>query len=366
MSIEVTDEALIVCLLRLEGMGPARLGALLEDRSVKSAWRLANSGAAFKLPGLATRWRGGFPDWAAQARAMDPLEVMAEHKSLKLLRRGTPDYPTRLLDDPEPPELLFTSGGEISTAPSVAVVGTRRCTRYGRDVARDLGMVLGSMGISVVSGLAQGIDAAVHRGALESAAQNLVGVVATGLDVVYPRCNADLWSEVSEAGVLLTETPLGSAPFRWRFPARNRIIAGLADVTVVVESHETGGSLYTAIEAQARSKPVFAVPGSIRSPASVGTNALLADGCIPMCSVDDVCTALETALPPVPPKSSPVFDEIQAKVIDAIGWEACSIDQIVLSAAVSPAAAAFALDALCDLDVVACSGGFYERLAERR
>ena len=160
---------------------------------------------------------------------------------------------------------------------------------------RELGRDLGRAGVRVVSGLALGIDAAAHHGALDAEADGgapPIGVVGSGLDVTYPRAHGALWTAVAAAGVLVGEAPLGAAPEPWRFPARNRIIAALGSVVVVVESHPRGGSRHTVDAAEARGRQVLAVPGSVRSPASRFTNELLADGCHPARDVTDVLVAL--------------------------------------------------------------------------
>ncbi|MFV1991011.1 MAG: DNA-processing protein DprA, partial [Acidimicrobiales bacterium] len=240
------------------------------------------------------------------------------------------------------------------------VVGTRRCTRYGRDIATELGFELGARGVTVVSGLARGIDAAVHRAVLD-AGGFAVAVVATGLDVVYPRSSQGLWHEVAEHGALFSEMPLGSAALPWRFPARNRIIAGLADVTVVVESHEKGGSLYTAEEAHARGRTVFAVPGPIRSSASAGTNALLSDGSLAMCSIEDVCIAVDAKRADAGRSSGGKTTQRETEVLDALGWEAKSLGQLVLLTGMAATEVALLLDEMCVAGLVSASGGFYER-----
>ena len=177
--------------------------------------------------------------------------------------------------------------------PRVAIVGTRRCTRYGFDLARELGADLAAAGVQVVSGLALGIDGAAHRGALDAAGgAPPIGVVASGLDVVYPRAPPAAVGGGRHRGSLLSECPLGTAPEAWRFPARNRIIAALADAVVVVESAGAGGSMYTVEEALARDRPVLAVPGSVRSAASAGTNRLLAEGAGVARDADDVLAAI--------------------------------------------------------------------------
>jgi DNA protecting protein DprA len=180
----------------------------------------------------------------------------------------------------------------------VAIVGTRSATHYGRQVASELARDLAAEGVVVVSGLARGIDGAAHAGALRVGRRDSappVAVVGTGLDVVYPPSNRDLWAEVAARGAVLSESALGTKPHPGVFPARNRIIAALSDVVVVVESHRRGGALYTADAAARRSIPVCAVPGSVRSRASDGTNALLVDGCTPVRDATDVLVAVSLA-----------------------------------------------------------------------
>ncbi|MFV1989875.1 MAG: DNA-processing protein DprA, partial [Acidimicrobiales bacterium] len=169
--------------------------------------------------------------------------------------------------------------------------------------------------------------------------------------------------EVSEQGSLWSEMPLGAAALPWRFPARNRIIAGLADVTVVVESHEKGGSLYTAEEAHARGRTVFAVPGSIRSSASAGTNALLADGSLAMCSIEDVCVAVDAKRPDQIRASPAAPGGGESELLDALGWEAKSLDQLVLLTGKSSLEVAVLLDEMSVSGLVSNVGGFYERCA---
>jgi DNA protecting protein DprA len=165
-------------------------------------------------------------------------------------------------------------------------------------VASELAADLAAEGVVVVSGLAEGIDGAAHAGAVRTGLEATgppAAVVGTGLDVIYPPTNASLWEQVAREGVVLSEAPLGTRPFPGVFPARNRIIAALSDVVVVVECHRRGGSIYTVEAAARRSIPVCAVPGSVMSPASDGTNALLVDGCAPVRDAADVLVAVSLA-----------------------------------------------------------------------
>ena len=182
----------------------------------------------------------------------------------------------RFVDDEESPPVLFTRG-DISALdrPRVSIVGTRDPTSVGRAFAGQLGAELATYGVSVVSGLALGIDTLAHTGALRHAGSKPIAVVGTGLDMVYPRSSQVLWERVAAQGLLVSERPLGSPPLPHAFPARNRIIAQLGQVLVVVESRIKGGSLITADRAFDRGRPVLAVPGSPLIEQSAGTNALL-------------------------------------------------------------------------------------------
>ncbi len=185
--------------------------------------------------------------------------------------------------------------------PCVAIIGTRQCTSYGRGVAMELGRDLAQCGVCVVSGLALGIDGAAHLGALAGAGgAGPLGVAASGVDVPYPRRHSDLWRRVAAAGAIISETAPGQPAQAWRFPTRNRLIAGLSRVVVVVESHASGGSMLTVSAAAERGIEVLAVPGPVTSASSAGTNQLLHEGLAPVRHAGDVLAALGD-LRPWPP-----------------------------------------------------------------
>ncbi len=303
-----SDEAraAAAALASLPHMGPRRLEALVRRHGYAGAWAEVLAGRALRSRSVraalgseadevASRWR-------AAAQRTDPAAVLAAHVAagIEVIPLGADRYPAVLAADHQRPMVLFARGdlGRLGP-PRVAVVGTRRATNGGRQTAREWGRALAEAGVQVVSGLALGIDGAAHLGALEGLDSGVVdaapplGVVGTGLDVVYPRRHASLWERIAADGVLVSEVPLGGTPTRWRFPARNRIIAAFADVVVVVESHARGGALSTAVEAGERGRPVLAVPGSIRTPAAAGTNRLLVDGAAPACTVEDVLLHLD-------------------------------------------------------------------------
>lgn len=238
----------------------------------------------------------------ASARLTDADEVGAcyDRAGVAILLPGGAGYPTMLIGDPGAPAALFALGDPmvLEDQPRVAIVGTRSATHYGRQVASELATDLVAEGVVVISGLARGIDGAAHAGALRADVVDAaapVAVVGTGLDIVYPSSNAMLWEQVAARGAVFSESAMGTKPHPGVFPARNRIIAALSDVVVIVECHHGGGSLYTADAAARRSIPVCAVPGSVMSPASEGTNALLVDGCTPVRDATDVLVAVSLA-----------------------------------------------------------------------
>ena len=282
-----------------------------------------------------------------------------------LLRAHDPGWPSSLLDDPKPPACIYVDGEAAALdAPRVAIIGTRRCSSSGREIARELGRELADAGVCVVSGLAYGIDGAAHGGALQGTAPP-VAVVGTGLDVIYPPQHRDLWRAVAAKGAVLSEYEPGTPPERWRFPARNRIIAALADVVVVVESHAAGGSLHTVEAALERGRTVMAVPGSVRNPASAGTNALLAAGSPPARDAEDVLVALglESSVWARRAATTPPTPEGDVgSVLDTIGWEPATLEQIADRLGVPLGPVAVHLLTLVGEGWITQRSGWYERV----
>lgn len=268
-------------------MTPLRLARLLDGWSPTLAWTAVAAGA--HPADRDHRFREA-------AAGQDPSAIHDHYLAhgVRVLLPSQPGYPATLEGDPGAPAVLAALGQPdvLDGRPTVAVVGTRSATPYGARMAANLGSDLAEAGVAVVSGLALGIDAAAHTGAVRAGGAPPVAVVGTGLAHPYPRQNRVLWQQVASTGVVFSEAALESPPRPGAFPARNRIIAALADVVVVVECHARGGSLYTVEAAARRSVPVCAVPGSVLSPASTGTNALLVEGCIPVRDAADVLTAV--------------------------------------------------------------------------
>ena len=369
-------EAFAAALACLPGMGPARLSAVLRAETAALAWERIRAGTGWcdadVTAALGPRQGALVARWRLAAAGVEPAAVWQTivDQGIGVAVIGSAGYPPVLAADIEPPGVVFHRGSpDVVAGPRVAVVGTRQCSATGAAIAWELGRDLASADVAVVSGLASGIDAAGHRGALAAVGHDdgapPIGVVGSGLDVVYPRGQAELWRAVASEGVLLSEAPLGARPERWRFPARNRIIAALADLVVVVESHHTGGSMHTVDEADRRGVDVMAVPGSVRAPASAGTNALLAEGRAPVCSADDVLVALGLRPAGRRPRAEtrPRPDPGDVQVLEAVGWQPATLDHIGLRTGHDLAVLAPALDRLCESGWVARRGGWYERVA---
>jgi DNA processing protein len=208
------------------------------------------------------------------------------------VERASPEFPSLLRELHDPPSRLYVRGSVALLAQrAVAVVGARSCSSYGAQVSRTIGRELGAAGVVVVSGLARGVDAEAHRGALEAGGQT-VAVLGCGIDRDYPRRHSELASRIVVDGAIVSEYPPGTEPAPWRFPARNRIVAGLCLATVVVEARARSGALITADFALELGREVFAVPGEITAGLSAGTNELLRQGAAPLLAVADVLEPL--------------------------------------------------------------------------
>lgn len=332
----VTEHVVAAALASLPQVGPQRLRVLVNELGASDAWRIIRGelpptpriAALFAQHDLGRVWR--------QSATDQLLEQIAESlttSGMSVLLLSDAEYPEALRGDPSAPAVLFVRGNIAALRHRrVGVVGTRAASAAGRHFARRLSCELAANGVAVVSGLARGIDAAAHLGALDALdAAPPIAVVASGLDVVYPREHASLWGSVAEHGVVLSESPPGCAPDAFRFPLRNRILAALSEVLVVVESRETGGSMITVEEALKRGVTVMAVPGAPLSSTSAGTNQLLSQGAAPVRDATDVLVALgldherhrshrETRIAPSPE------DRV---VLDALVQQPLTFDQLV-------------------------------------
>jgi DNA processing protein len=275
---------------------------------------------------------------------------------------GLRELPERLRQIHDPPQALFLRGqaeAAVLARPAVAIVGARACSPYGAQVARMLGRELARAGLVVVSGLARGIDGEAHRGALEADGIT-VAVLGCGIDRDYPAVHAELARRIGEQGLVVSEYEPGAEPAPWRFPARNRIIAGLAAVTVIVEARERSGALITADFALEEGREVFAVPGEITSSLAAGTNGLLRQGASPLTAAEDVLELFGLAAAQAPkPKVGATAEIVFARLADG----AATADELARAAGLAAGELASALAELELAGVATEADGRYRVVA---
>jgi len=266
-------------------------------------------------------------------RAGEEQERRAAALGIALVTLDDPEYPERLRLIPDPPRVLYRLGSLLpEDGAGIAVVGARACTVYGRTVAERLGRELAGAGVTVVSGLARGIDGCAHRGALAGGGRT-VAVLGTGLDRIYPPEHRRLAAEIADHGALLSEFPLGAEPEPWHFPLRNRVISGLARGVVVVEAAARSGALVTADMALEQGREVFAVPGPVTAPTSAGTNRLIRQGAGLVEGAGDVLEAFPELAARLPggatDPAAAELSEPELKLLAAMGAGPLPIDEII-------------------------------------
>jgi DNA processing protein len=267
-----------------------------------------------------------------------------------------------VLECANPPPLLYVTGStELLSRPALAIVGSRNATPQGRATAEAFARSLSSAGYTIVSGLALGIDAAAHRGALEGSAST-VAVLGTGIDISYPRTNEALAREIAARGAIVSEFPLGAPPLREHFPQRNRIISALARGCLVVEAALSSGSLGTARAALEQGREVFAIPGSIHSPVSRGCHWLIKQGAKLVESADDVLAELQPGFIRV--TADPHVLASEAGLLPHMGYGPCAIDALTArSGLTAEAVSAMLLQLELEGRVGSLPGGLYQRIS---
>jgi DNA processing protein len=271
----------------------------------------SETGAHLLRPPETARWR-------THLRAFDPAAY--EQRLAARGLRFTSELPPLLRAIHDPPAGLFVRGGaplDLLARPAVAIVGARACSGYGASVARSLGRELAGAGLVVVSGLARGVDGEAHRGALDAGGLT-VAVLGCGVDRDYPAAHAELARRIAETGLIVSEYAPGVEPAPWRFPARNRIVAGLCAAAVVVEARERSGALITADLALEEGREVFAVPGEITSALSAGANGLLKLGASPLTCAADVLSSFGIEIEEPVAESSPLLDLLPASADELV------------------------------------------------
>jgi DNA processing protein len=285
----------------------------------------SETGTHLVRPPRGERWHGFTNRFEEHAY----LERLAA-RGHRFLPRSAPDFPPLLRAIHDPPAGLFLRGPadpEILSRPAVAIVGARANSGYGASVARGMGRELAAAGLVVVSGLARGIDAEAHRGALEAKGAT-VAVLGCGIDRDYPAAHAELARRVADAGLIVSEYAPGVEPAPWRFPARNRLVAGLCAATIVVEARERSGALITADLALEEGREVFAVPGEITSALSAGTNALLKLGAAALTSAADVLASFGIEQKPERGERSPLLELLPASADELVRKTGLGADEV--------------------------------------
>lgn len=322
------EKAYWVGLSLVSGIGPTRFRRLIENLgSPEAAWKarpaqLAEAGLDRRtiesLVGARTR--------------VDLEQEMAKLRRLEvgIVTLPDPEYPQRLRTIADPPPILYVRGTLVPEDDlSVAIVGTRKASAYGRQAAEMFAQGLARNKVTVTSGLARGIDTFVHRAVVDAGGRTLA-VLGSGLDIIYPSENRSLAYDIVRSGALISEFPLGTKPDAMNFPRRNRIISGLSAATVVVEANDTSGALITAEFALEQGREVFAVPGNIFSPASRGPNQLLADGAHPARDMRDILEVLqiESAAEQREVRREIPETDSEAALLRCLGHEPVHIDEI--------------------------------------
>jgi len=353
--------------LQLAGLAPRALFELL--RAFGSA-----QGVLDATP--AQRRRHVHPDAAALLdSAPDSVRVDATLTWLRepgrdLIAWDDPAYPRALLEIADPPPVFYAQGRRALLAgPGFAIVGSRNATPQGCEDAEAFGAALSAAGFTIVSGLAQGIDAAAHRGGLRHPASS-IAVIGTGPDRIYPARNCDLAHELAANGLVISEFAPGTPPLKQNFPRRNRLVSGLSRGVLVVEATLSSGSLITARFAAEQGREVFALPGSIHSPFSKGGHRLIREGAKLVETAQDILDELLMAGAPTrtapASKSSEIADAQERAIVDALGHDPADIDTLVARTGFTASAVTAALTALeLDREVASLPGGLWQRISRR-
>ncbi len=293
MGASLTREQAFWVLNDLPAIGPVTLNRLLEDFSGNPLDILAASSSLLaKTDGVGDKIARTINGWSRHFNLEKEMEK-ADSLGVRFISREHGDYPPLLKKIHDPPIGLYCLGNYDGRKPSVAIVGSRKTTLYGQGVAREFACELANRGICVVSGLARGIDTMAHRGALEASHGSTIAVLGNGIDIVYPPENIDLYKQIQDYGWIVSEFPFGRKADRQTFPMRNRVISGISQAILVVESDDKGGSLITAKFAGDQGRLVCAIPGRIDQATSRGCNALIRDGATLVTSVDELLEELD-------------------------------------------------------------------------
>jgi len=340
-----------IALNMIEGVGPVRARQLLEHFGEPTAILRAASSQLERVRGIGPEVAASISNWEKNVDLAGELKRIQEF-GCHVVIQSDENYPDLLKQIYDPPLVLYVKGELISKDKNaVAIVGSRMTTHYGVEVARKLSYQLAYVGVTVVSGGARGIDTAAHQGAL-SAKGRTIAVFGTGINLIFPAENAELFERIAASGAVITQFPFNRQADKQSFPIRNRIVAGMTLGTVVVEANLTSGALITANMAVENGRQVFAVPGRIDSPRSKGCHELIKKGAKLCEGAEDILSEFEYLFPASnrPPGASETgtlpaltLSETEQKVYDAVGDEEASIDEVIRRSGLAASTASVAL-----------------------
>jgi DNA processing protein len=330
------------------GLGPVLIRRLVDRAGSAEAACAMKANDLREIEGIGTAKSASIAESLRQAADDVPEQLdAAQRLGASILTPDSPEYPDLLKQIYDPPVVLFCRGTfEPRDLLAVAIVGSRRCSIYGREQAERFGSLLAGVGITVISGGARGVDSAAHRGALRHPAGRTFAVLGSGLDQPYPRENAPLFDQLATRGCVISEHPFGTPPEAQNFPRRNRIISGLSRGVLVIEADERSGALITArVAADDHNRPVFAIPGRIDNPMASGTNRIIRDGATLVTKLDDILAELGPLPDSILATESPqtVADTpravsapssltpTQSQILAALSADPVTIDQLVES-----------------------------------
>lgn len=331
----MTEAEAYIALNLLPGIGPSRVRRLLEAFSLPQAILSASTEQLQRVDGIGRDLAETLSRWESK---IDLARELAQAKELGVTVVTLADitYPENLRNIYDPPLVLYVKGKlETKDKKALALIGSRNATYYGKEVARKMGFQLAYAGLTVISGLARGIDTACHEGALAAKGRTLA-VLGCGIDQIYPSENSFLAEKIVASGALLSEFPIGTAPDRQTFPIRNRIVSGLSIGLVVIEAAKGSGALITARMALEQGRQVFAVPGRVDTPHSRGCHDLIKQGAKLTESAEDVCAEFEFLFSSLPQKKDEIsssflsdFTAEEQKIYETLDHEPRSIDEII-------------------------------------
>jgi DNA processing protein len=354
----MTSREAYIALNMVDGVGPIRVRALRDRFGEAQAILAASKAELMQVEGVGEEVAQSIISWREKVDLDAELQRI-EKEGVSVVCRDDPEYPKHLREIYDPPLVLYVKGTLTERdALAIAVVGSRRTTLYGQDMARKLAFQLARVGVTVVSGLARGIDTSAHNGALQAKGRT-VAVIGCGIDVMYPAENKKLADEIVEkGGAVVTEFPFGVQPDRQNFPMRNRIISGWSLGVVVVEANVKSGALITANQAGEQGRQVFAVPGRADSILSKGANKLIKDGAKLTEDVEDILSEFEYLLPKMATEPAELglegsgtkpalqLSETEQKVMAQIGNEEVAIDEVIRASGLTTACVSATLLAL--------------------